>query len=292
MPNQMRNSDIQTRMKLEMRGIGIPPRPTILRQIEEETAQDEPDFLRLAKLVGSDVALGAGLIKTANSPYFAFGKQVRTIQESLLVLGLNLVIQTLAGLSLEKIFKCAPSMERFWDASAATARLSAVLARRLGAPYDVRPEDAYTFALFRDCGIPILMMPFPEYRGVLAKANDDLESNFTDIEDVMIGLNHATVGAELAEDWRLPADICTAIRHHHDRAAIDGTDNSVLVDRPRALIAIAQLAEHVIQNQTGLAKTSEWKKIGPVCLTALNIGTDDLPELEADIVTSRAMHSD
>lgn len=278
----MRDSDIQTRMKLEMRGIGIPPRPTILSQIEGEMARDEPDFLRLAKLIGSDVALGAGLIKTANSPFFAFGKQVRTIQESLLVLGLNLVIQTLAGLSLRKIFARTPNMERFWDASAATARLSGVLAVRLGGPYDVRPEDAYTFALFRDCGIPVLMMPFPEYRGVLAKANDDLESDFTDIEDTLIGLNHAAVGAELAADWRLPADLCTAIYHHHDRTAIVGTDEQVLLDRPRALIAIAQLAEHILQNQTGLAKTSEWAKLGTACLGVLDISADDLPELEGE----------
>lgn len=292
MPKHLKDSDIQTRMKLEMRGIGIPPRPTILRQIEEEMARGEPDFLRLARLIGSDVGLGAGLIKTANSPFFMFGHQVRTIQESLLVLGLNVVMQTLAGLSLQEVFKRAPNMERFWDASAATARLSGALAARLGAPYDVRPEDAYTFALFRDCGIPVLMMPFPEYRAVLAKANDDVESDFTDIEDGSIGLNHAVVGAELAEDWRLPADICTAIRYHHDRAAIDGSGEQVLAERPRALIAIAQLAEHMLQNQTGLAKTSEWVKFGPACLLALEIDTADLPDLEGETAATVAAAGD
>jgi len=292
MPKQLRDSDLPTRMKLEMCGIGIPPRPTILRQIEDEMAQDAPDFLRLARLIGSDVGLGAGLIKTANSPFFTFGRQVRTIQESLLVLGLNLVIQTLAGLSLQKIFKSAPAMERFWDASAATARMSGVLAARLGSPFAIRPEDAYTFALFRDCGIPVLMTPFPEYRAVLAKANDDPEADFTAVEDGAIGLNHAVVGAELAEEWRLPADICAAIRHHHDRVAIGGGLDGLLADRARALVAIAQLAEYMVQNRTGLAKTREWGKIGPACLLTLDLGDDDLPGLEDVASTALADGAD
>ena len=83
------DDSIETRMKIEIRDIGIPPRPTILAQIEAETAKDEPDFIFLAKLLGKDVGLSAGMIKVANSPYFSLGKKVPTIQEALLVLGLD-----------------------------------------------------------------------------------------------------------------------------------------------------------------------------------------------------------
>ena len=76
---------VESRMKIELRDIGIPPRPTILVQIEQETAKDNPDFLFLAKLLGQDVALSAGVIKVANSPFFSFGKKVPTVQEALLV---------------------------------------------------------------------------------------------------------------------------------------------------------------------------------------------------------------
>ena len=48
---------IDTRMRIEIRDIGIPPRPTILNEIDHEMEKDAPDFGILAKLIGSDVAL-------------------------------------------------------------------------------------------------------------------------------------------------------------------------------------------------------------------------------------------
>ena len=50
---------VESRMKIEIRDIGIPPRPAILGQIEQETAKDEPDFIYLARLLSKDVGLSA-----------------------------------------------------------------------------------------------------------------------------------------------------------------------------------------------------------------------------------------
>lgn len=268
---------VENRMKIAVRDIGIPPRPTILAQIEQETAKDNPDFIYLAKLLSHDVGLSAGMIKVANSPFFSFGKKVPSIQEALLVLGLKLVVNTVAGLSLQQAFKHVPNMERFWDASAATAEISAMLVKQIGNGIGIRPEDAHTFALFRDCGIPMLMIPFPEYRDILIRANQETSLSFTDIEDQAISLNHAMVGAELAEDWLLPADTCLAIRHHHDIAALNGKLDIPL--RSRHLIAVAQLAEHLIQERTAQSQTSEWQKLGSDCLACLDLAADDLPAL-------------
>jgi HD-like signal output (HDOD) protein len=277
---------IESRMKIEIRDIGIPPRPTILAQIEQETARDEPDFIHLAKLLSKDVGLSAGMIKIANSPYFSFGKKVPTVQEALLVLGLKVVVKTVAGLALQQVFKHVPSMERFWDASALTAEVAASLTKHLGRRIAVRPEDAHTFALFRDCGIPMLMIPFPEYREVLVRANNEAALPFTEVETQAIGLDHASLGAQLTEDWLLPEEICLAIRHHHNLAAVDGS--LALPVRTRQLIAIAQLAEYLIQQRSGQSQTSEWGKLGAGCLASLELSADDLPELGEACATSLA----
>jgi len=272
--------NIEIRMRIELKDIGIPPRPKILKEIEGEIAKEAPDFIYLAKLIGSDVALSAGLIKTANSPFFSFGKKIRTVQEALLVLGLKIVIQTIAGLALKEIFKHAPNLERFWDASASTARMAGWIAKNLKAKLRIRPEEAHTFALFRDCGIAVLMAPFPEYRAVLIEANAEKVLAFTEVENRMMAINHALVGAELAEDWSLPEDVFEAIRYHHDRAFLDGTSpNPAVPEQSRKLIAIAQLAEYLIQQGTGLAQTNEWEKMGSACLEILGLNEDELAEL-------------
>lgn len=268
---------IETRMRLEIREIGIPPRPTILAQIESESAKDEPDFIKLAKLLNQDVGLAAGMIKVANSPYFSFNKKIPTVHEALLVLGLKLVIRTVAGLALRSVFQHVPNMERFWDASARTAEISACLAKQIGRSLGIRPEDAHTFALFRDCGIPMLMIPFPEYRSVLERANQEAALPFTQVEEEAMGLNHAVLGAQLAEDWLLPAETSEAIRHHHHQQAIDGRVD--IPRRSRQLIAIAQVAEYLLQQKTGLTRNCEWLKLGDACLECLELTPESLDEL-------------
>ena len=266
-------------MKLELRDIGIPPRPSILNDIDQEFRKDTPDFLRLARIISTDVALAAGLIKTTNSPFFGIGKKVATVHEALLLLGLKMVVKTISGLALQQTFKHVPQMERFWCASAATARVAGQLTRELGVQYQVRPEDAYTFALFRDCGIPVLMIPFPEYRTVLVHANSEQQRMFTEIEDGELGLNHATVGAGLAHDWHLPEELCEAILYHHDLSRLSGELADALPPKTSRLIAIAQLAEHLIQTSTGLTQNAEWEKLGACCLRLLELEESDIPRL-------------
>ena len=268
-------------MRVEIRDIGIPPRPTILAQIENEMALDSPDFIRLARIISSDVAISAALIKTANSPFFSFGKPVRTIDEALMVLGLKLVASTVAGLSLQKAFGHIPNMERFWTASGACAQLTRWLARRVRLPARIRPEDAYTYALFRDCGIPVLSIPFPEYRQALLEASQAEHEPFTASEERAVALNHALVGAELAESWLLPESVCNAIRYHHDVQTL-ASNVAPLTDESRKLIALAQLAEHLVQENTGLMKNAEWAKLGPSCLAILGVDNDELGELHAE----------
>lgn len=267
-------------MGMEVREIGIPPRPQILDRITREMANEDPDFKRLADIVGSDVALAASVIKVANSPYFGFAKSVRSVSEALLVLGLKTIVTTIAGLELKKTFPHVPSLERFWDASARTARVCGWLALELRVP-GLRSEDAYTFGLFRDCGIPVLMIPFPEYPEVLKAANAEAERAFTVHEDERMGINHADIGAELAGNWLLPEEIHLAIRHHHDPAALDPAALPALPATSRRMIAVAHLAEHLIQHTTRLSQTREWPKLGNAAMDLLGLAEASLEPLHA-----------
>lgn len=257
--------------------VGIPPCPVILDRFMAEANRDEPDYNRLAGIIGTDVGLSAGLIKTANSPFFGLRQRVRSVGEALSVLGLKPASRAIAGIILRNAFPHVPNLERFWDASARIAHLSGWLAQQL----DIRglhAEDAYTFGLFRDCGIPVLLGRFPNYITVLAEANRDAVRSFTEVEESALPTNHAMVGCILAQSWWLPEEICLAIRNHHDLEAIESA-NSSLPMLSRRLIATAQFAEHIVQKQLGLSMTQEWPKLGAACLQILDIGEAQLEAL-------------
>jgi len=269
-------------LETSLKDIGIPPRPAILERISAEMLKEEPDFRRLATIISADVSLAAGLIKTANSPFFGSRGRVRSVNEALITLGLEIASRALAGIILRKVFPASLHLERFWDASARIARLSGWLAQYLG-NNKLRPEDAYTFGLFRDCGIPVLLMRFPGYGKVLAEANRDASLSFTAVEGAQLPTNHAMVGCLLAQSWWLPEETCLAIRHHHD-AAVIGTPSFTPPLTSRYRIAISQLAEHLVQRHSGLSQTHEWPKLGAACLHLLDIAEPEVERVLADSI--------
>lgn len=249
--------------------LGIPPCPAILTRFMDEAQKDEPDYQRLATIISADVSLSASLIKTANSPFFGVRQRVRSINEALMLLGLNIASRAVAGIILRKSFPAELNLERFWDASARFARLSGWLVQQLAIPR-MMSEDAYTFGLFRDCGIPVLLGRFPAYHGVLESANHEAELMFTEVEEGMLPTNHAMVGCVLAQSWWLPEELCLAIRHHHERSALDLSSPGLPL-LSRKLIAVTQLAEHLVQQHSGLSFTQEWGKLGVACMQLLEV---------------------
>lgn len=274
---------VETMLESSLQDIGIPPRPEILDRIRSEIKKDEPDFNRLAHVINTDVSLSAGLIKTANSPYFGNRIRVRSSREALMVLGLNVASRAIAGLILRKVFPKSPQLERFWDASARIARLSGWLAQRV-TQNKLRADDAYTFGLFRDCGIPILLARFPGYDGFLAEANRETKLSFTAVEEARMPTNHAMVGCLLAQSWWLPEEICLAIRHHHDVSVIEFNSTSPPLSS-RYQIAVAQLAEYLVQQHSGLSHTHEWPKLGAACMRLLNISGAEVENIQTEAVS-------
>ena len=264
-------------LEQSIKGIDIPPRPLIIDRVRAAMNEEVPNFKRVGELISADVSLAAGLIKTANSPYFGCQSRARSINEALLMLGLDVTCRAIAAISLRQAFPNSAHYERFWDASAKIAVLSGWLARRLKRPR-LRADDAYTYGLFRDCGIVILLRRFPDYKMTLHRANNEAVLSFTALEQRELPTDHAVIGCLLAQSWWLPDEICQAIRHHHELASIATADSAVPL-ASRYLIAIGQTAEHLLQQVSGASHTAEWPKLGAACLRLLDLKDENLPEL-------------
>lgn len=272
-------NSVETLLGKTLLDIGIPPCPAILNQINNEMRKEEPDFKKLESAISSDVALAAGLVALANSPFFSLRTHVRSVREALQMLGLAAVSRATAALIFRKMFPHAQALERFWDGSARIARLSGWLAGRQELALGVAADEAYTFGLFRDCGIPVLVTRFSQYVKALNEANVDERSEFTAIEDARCGINHAAVGGLLAQAWWLPDEVSSAIRLHHDYRLMKSEMDLPLCSASARLVAIAQVAEYLLQRHTGLSRTCEWGKWGTTCMALLRIDEQMLEAL-------------
>lgn len=263
-----------------LQGIDIPPCPAILLELDVELKKDMPDQREIARLISKDVALSGRVMLIANSPAFSTGHKMGSIIQALNVLGsqqvFNLVVSQLLKVALAG--KPEVPMDRFWETSAQTARVASELAKRLRC---VRPDVAYTFGLFHDCGIPLLMKRFPQTREVLAEANASEEFRFTEVEEKHLGTNHAVVGYFLARRWHLPADVAEAVLHHHDYSVLG--ESGRVSDTVCALIAVSVLAEHIIRLHTQGNGEQEWAKAGPVACEFFKLSLSAVDDLIEDV---------
>jgi len=267
-------------LHVELAGIKIPPRPSVMLSIEREMRNPAPNFGTLEEIISLDVGISGSLLKIANSTFFGYNGHARTIKEALQILGLNTVATAIAALSLRKAFAHVPNLERFWDSSARIAQLSGWLVPRLDiCRGKLRPDEAFTFGLFRDCGIPVLMSMYADYFEILKAANSEEVRPFTAIEEDEMGLSHATVGAALAVEWQLPQEFQVAIAWHHDRDTILGqSPHAAPEDTARYFMAISQLAEYLFQKLSDMNKTCEWTKLGDACSETLGLQADEAIE--------------
>ncbi len=269
--------------------VGIPAKPELLTQLALETARLEPDFRRIADLIARDVGISAAIVKTANSSLYGLRTRVHSVQQAVNFLGLRTITQLVTGLALRAAFSGPnqPSMERFWDVSARVALATAHFAKRLPG---MDRDEAYTYGLFQDCGIAVLMRRFPEYRDVLGLANAALDRKFTDVETEHIGVDHALVGYLLARSWGLSESVYEAIRMHHEFAVLD-PDSHELAKEPLNLIGAALLGEHAYQLFAGKARGVEWQKAGTYVLDHFGIATEDCASVIEDIHRAFAQQS-
>ena len=249
--------------------IGIPPCPAILTKLMQEMRNDEPDFAKLGKLIGADVSLAAAMLKTVNSPFYGLRTRATSVQQSLALLGLRHVAQLVTGLLLRDAFTGGSSdlMDEYWESSSSIAQISAALAGELKC---ANRDEAYTFALFRDCGMLAMMCTFKDYHPIFPGTKAPGDESLTDYEDERWAVNHARVGCQLAKTWLLPDPVCQAVLWHHQYAEVaDGSAGIAPVSSRQ--IALALAAEAVFVKRKMGTNSAEWRKGAEFALAALNI---------------------
>lgn len=268
-------------MQSMLNGVDIPPCPAVLIELDAELKKDMPDQREVGLLISKDVALSGHVMLIANSPAFSTGNKLISVMQAINVLGMQSVFNMVVGHLLKVALASGQdfSLERFWESSALTARVSAELAKRLRC---VRPDVAYTFGLFHDCGIPLLMKRFPKTREILAKANACEDRIFTEVEDEELGTNHAVVGYFLSKRWQLPDFISEGVLYHHDYSVLSKPGS--VADISRALIAVNVLAEHITRLHNAGADEEEWAKAAASACAYFNLSLGAVDDLIEDLL--------
>jgi HD-like signal output (HDOD) protein len=265
-----------------LKKIRLPSCPVILTRLLREMRADEPDFIVVGKLISSDVRLAGEMIKTVNSPFYGLQVKVASIQQALNVIGLRNVTHLVTGLLLRDAFAAGATrrMQFYWKSTVRIALLNACLARSLVV---LDRDEAYTFALFRDCGVLAMMASFERYEPLLAGA-DLCGTRATDVEDERHGISHAAIGYYLTRNWFLPEHMCEAVLRHHEYDQLPAGMERSSIEH----IALAIAAEWLYLRKLGKPESSQWREAGAFALETLGTTEQALVEIVENVPDSES----
>lgn len=265
-----------------LRGLKIPPCPQILNDLNAELRKDDGDPRRIAALVRGDVALSAAVLKIVNSVGASINRSVNSVDDAVLMIGNRNLMNFVVGHFVRQAVSGGKklNLERFWDRAAHNAEISALLSGHLKG---TRRETAYCMGLFHDCGIPLMMQRFPDYKDTLQLANKSLRK-FTDIEEEQHGTDHATIGYLMTKSWGLSDVLCDAIRYHHDHELLDGTLDHAPGDEVCVLIGITLISERIAGMLLRKPDEHEWERAAAPVAGFFGLSAVDLDDLIEDVL--------
>ncbi len=179
---------------------------------------DDPDMnvSQIEAILRQDAGLTANILKLANSAYFGIPSKVGSVRQAVLILGLKRLIQMVIASCVGAIMdKPVPGYDlppgELWRHSIAVSVAAEGLVKEL--EIEAR-EEIFTAALLHDVGKLVLgNFVKDDFKKIEAALNQDV--SFETAEDMVLGTNHAGIGAQILTQWSLPSDIVSAVRWHH-----------------------------------------------------------------------------
>ena len=166
--------------------IGLPTLPTVVTQMISLIDNPTTSAKDVAKLISTDQALTAKMLKLANSAFYGFPREIATVNHAVVVLGFETVKSLGLSVSVLERFSGVSSngdfdRQRFWEHSIACAVAARILATKVR--YRTRGQgEAFAGGILHDIGKLVLGFFFWEHFERLAKLSRGSGINFREAE--------------------------------------------------------------------------------------------------------------
>ncbi len=223
----------------------LPACPSTLIRLAAELRNETGGSDKLSRVIASDPALTAELLKTSNSAFFGAPRVIRSVPEAILLLGQNEIRKIMLFLQGKYIFNSSATLSlKVLRASIwAHALRTAVVARCIGEKLKSRdPDIYYTAAILHDIGKIILLAHDPKYGELLAQSGMH-GARLVQCEEERYQTHHALLGGELLANWRLPEVFAQLVANHHAEVPLHDPQWNV-----HKLLSVSNAIAHLLED--------------------------------------------
>ncbi|MCP4727925.1 MAG: HDOD domain-containing protein [bacterium] len=196
----------------------------------------------LKDVIEKDPPLSAKLLKLSNSAFYSYPKDIRGVQEAIVLIGFSAVKELALSQKVCELFKSDVSINGYsrnglWKHCNAVAILAKLIYRR---EFSESGENAFMAGLLHDIGIIVEDQFMQDQFKDCVLGSEDGEEDLYQREQGNFGFDHTQIGAALAKTWRFPDELIISIGGHHDPGEIE---------KPyRELALTLFVADHVCQS--------------------------------------------
>ncbi len=215
----------------------LPPAPIVLTRVLSIMDDATAGVRELVSAIELDPGVTATVLKTCNSPVYGGTRQLASLDEAAHRVGMRTIIQIVMMREAQSILEGEQSGYGFaagdlWKHSMTVALAARLLAQRVGF---ANVSGLFTGGLLHDMGKLVLDVHLKtSYQEVRDRVDDG--STFQEAEREVFGVEHAEIGARIAEHWAFPPSLVEMIRwHHQPDGSSDHLDACCLVHLADAL---------------------------------------------------------
>jgi HD-like signal output (HDOD) protein len=189
----------------------LPSIPKVVALLLSELEREQPDLKKISQLISTDPALTVHLLQLANSSHFQLSGQLRSVPESLAVVGLNHVRTMAQAAAAKASLKTVPGIrqQQYWDYCLDVAKVS----RSLAGVVRQNQQAAFTAGLIHFVGELAMRIAMPEPMAALDVLVPAMDPRRARTERRQFDYDYTQVGAGLARQWAFPETIVDAIEH-------------------------------------------------------------------------------
>lgn len=200
----------------------LPPLPETAQRIIKLRADPNADISDLTNIVEIDPSLAAQIVSWAASPYYSAPGKIKSVHDAIVrVLGFDMVLNLALGLSLGKTLSSEAldknDIDSYWQGAVYSAAVVEGLVTSIDRKHRPGFGMSYLSGLLNNFGFLVLAEIFPPYLNNIkrtARANPHFSS--ATVAQHLIGVTGNQIAAWLFENWNMPDEVVTALRHQYD----------------------------------------------------------------------------
>ena len=194
----------------------LPPLSKTIMDINRVYADEEAGIHDLAKVIEPDPMIVANLLKTANSPLYGFGKEIRNVAQAVSLFGMSMTRSIALGNSVRKLLNV--DMKPYGVTSDVFADVSAKQAKLMLSWYNTvdkeKADKLYLAAFLQETGkILISSDVIQEDEDVSFRSEIEMSNNIAQVEKTYTDVTTAEVTAAVFEHWGFDKEFVEMIKY-------------------------------------------------------------------------------